>query len=71
MINDMINKKTRAYQAKQSNKSELEKCLCLFQEFYYTTGATAFYFIAMIVQFAVVSGYDFPSGTAAAVSGQK
>jgi len=36
-------------------------------EFYYTTGATAFYFIAMVVQFAAVSGYDFPSGTAAAV----
>ncbi|ODN00649.1 CKLF-like MARVEL transmembrane domain-containing protein 8 [Orchesella cincta] len=36
-------------------------------EFYYTTGATAFYFIAMVVQFVAVSGYDFPSGTAAAV----
>jgi hypothetical protein len=37
------------------------------QEFYYTLGSTIFYFIAMIVQFAVSSGYN-NSGVAAAVS---
>lgn len=40
--------------------------LTVLQEFYYTVGATVFYFIAMIVQFAIAAGYD-DSGTAAAV----
>ncbi|XP_021943034.1 plasmolipin [Folsomia candida] len=40
----------------------------LVLEFYYTVGATVFYFIAMIVQFAISSGYDH-SGTAAACFG--
>lgn len=35
------------------------------KEFYYTVGATVFYFIAMIVQFVVAYS---DSGTAAAVS---